>query len=330
MDLFVDSMEKHVDILLSSDNNYAMPLATLITSIAYSKNEDTSVTVYIVDDGIADYNIEKINTLNGPTLEIIFIEKPDLSELFVSNDIIDTSYLSIAMYYRMYSTKILPESLHRILYLDCDMIVCQDLWELYSLDFEDNYVIGVTDVFEEECCIRLDLSQYINSGMMLVNLDKWREDNLIPSFEKYSNDNKERIKWPDQDIINGTCAGMIKTTDPKWNVQTGTDTTHEQQNIIARDAGIIHYISVKKPWKIGIFHPFFDEFQKNLSRSPFSELRFGRIAYFLNEFNQKQIITDLQHGIMPDYSVRKKLFLKAYNVWINFVLNSNYSPLKRI
>lgn len=323
-------MEKHVDILLSSDNNYAMPLATLITSIAYNKNEDTEITIYIVDDGIANYNKERINTLSKPTFKIIFIEKPDLSKIFVNDGAISNTYISIATYYRLYSTHILPETLHRILYLDCDMIVCKDLWELYALDFEDNYLIGVKDVFENECCERLDLKKYVNAGMMLVNLDKWREDNLIDLFERYSHDNKDKLKWMDQDIINGTCKDRIKIVDPRWNVQVGTDIVHEQQNIIARDAGIIHYISAKKPWKLGIFHPFFDEFQLNLSRSPFNNLHFGKTAYFINKINQKSIVKEVKQFIAPDYSMRKKFILKAYNVWINFVLNAEYEPLKKI
>lgn len=322
-------MKKHIDILLSSDDNYSMPLATLITSIAYSKNEDTTVTIYIVDDGISSPNKIKINTLYKSDFKIVFLEIPNLSDLSINSEIIDASYLSVAMYYRLYSTKLLPESLHRVLYLDCDMIVCQDLWELYSMDFEDKYAIGVRDVFEEECCLRLDLNQYVNSGMLLVNLDKWRENDLITQFEKYSKDNSRLIKWPDQDIINGTCLEKIKIVDSKWNVQTGTDITHEQQNILARNAGIIHYISIKKPWKIGIFHPFFNQFQLNLSRSPFNELHFSRTAYILNTINQKQITKKIQQGLMPDYSMRKKLFLMIYNVWINFLLNSKYTALKK-
>ena len=305
-----------------------MPLATLITSVVYTKNKDTDVSFFIIEDGITENNKEKINTMIQPGINITFIKKPNLSNLSVSEEIIANCYITVAMYYRLYSAQILPPEIHRILYLDCDMIVCKDLWELYSTDFEDNYVIAVRDLFEQECCERLQLTQYVNSGMMLVNLDKWREDNLTDQFERVSHNNKKLIKWPDQDIMNMTCTSKIKITDPRWNVQVGTDTDHEPQNILARNAGIIHYITGKKPWVIGALHPFFNEFQKNLAVSPFNEVKIGRVGYLINIIVSKPLAKDIFQGLFPDYSTRKQLFLRFTNRLIEYLMNTNYVPLK--
>ena len=320
--------QRHIDILASSDNNYVMPLAALITSIIRTKNKNTEITFYIVEDNIEEYNKQKLNGLNNQDIEIIFIAKPDLSDLKVSEDIISTSYISIAMYYRLYSARILPQDVHKILYLDCDMIVCNDLWDLYSTDFEDNYVVGVRDLFEKECCERLQLQQYINSGMMLINLDKWREDNLTDLFEKTSISNTKQIKWPDQDILNMTCSGKIKLTESLWNVQVGTDLAHEDQNILARNARIIHYITDKKPWIIGVLHPYYDEFQKNLAFSPFKEMQFKKIHVYLNNLVTKPLFKDIFYGALPEHSSRKKLFFRTVNRLIEYMMKTNYSPLK--
>ena len=55
----VIELDKQINILVSSDNNYVMPLAALMTSIVRTKNEDTKIVFYIVEDNIAKNNKEK-------------------------------------------------------------------------------------------------------------------------------------------------------------------------------------------------------------------------------------------------------------------------------
>jgi len=322
-------MGKHIDILLSSDNNYVMPLATVITSVIRTKNTDCSHTFYIIDDEISDYNKELINKLKNETTDIVFTKKPDMSSLCVNKDALDTGYISIATYYRLFSAKILPSHIHKILYLDCDMVVCSDLWDLYSKEFDDNYLLGVRDKFEEECCERLNLSCYVNAGMLLLNLDKWREDDLLLAFQAYSQKHAGMLKWQDQDILNGVCAGKIKVVEPKWNVQVGTDDAHEEENILGRTACVIHYISYKKPWKIGVLHPFFNEFQINLACSPFNYIEFKKSHRIINSLLRKSLVKEIIHGIFPDGSSRKKLLLKTDNAIIEYIMGTDYTPMRQ-
>ena len=121
-----------------------------------------------------------------------------------------TLHYSIAMYFRIFAHLLLPESIDRILYLDADIIVKNDITSFYARDFEDKYMIVNKDKNADREDVakhkeELGISQkhkYFNSGVLLMNLKKMREDITQECLTSTIEDLQDVLQYPDQDVFN--------------------------------------------------------------------------------------------------------------------------------
>src|SRR5690606_19820274 len=118
---------------------------------------------------------------------------------------------------------LLPESVNKIIYFDCDGLILSSLKELWETDIS-NYEIGaVLDVVSSDAKKEINLSleeDYINSGMLLINLKKWREDNLETKMIDYIiSTSGQKFHFNDQRVINKLCRNK-KILSPRFNVIT--------------------------------------------------------------------------------------------------------------
>lgn len=171
-------------------------------------------------------------------------------------------HINEATYYRLILPSVLQED--KCIYLDSDTVICRNLVELFDEDIEDYYVGGVlaagyvTNPDAERYCKKAglaDLKQYINAGVLLMNLKKMREHNLSEEFIKYI---YTPLPSQDQDIINKVCYGHIKALPCCYNVMTKYQNWQIEQyeGIYAEEMikeawnepAIIHYADRVKPW----------------------------------------------------------------------------------
>lgn len=180
-------------------------------------------------------------------------------------------HLSIESLYRLMLPTVLPEEITKIIYIDSDIIVKDDLIRVWDEDVEEYYLAAVTNLDDQMYKI-LELDSqidYFNSGFILVNLKKWRENNFFDKCIDYAQKNPEKVIFSDQDILNGVLHGNWKRLDPKWNVITGLfgneklflkyfnlKTFHE----ITQCPSVIHYTGLIKPWHINCEHPLVEEY----------------------------------------------------------------------
>ena len=99
----------------------------------------------------------------------------------------------------------------RILSLDADTIITQDISELWEIDLTDYYLAGVPETKLTEQYHR----PYINAGMMLFNLAKIREDHL--DDQMIDDLNHRWHQWVEQDCINLNCEGFVKVLGSEYN-----------------------------------------------------------------------------------------------------------------
>lgn len=185
-----------------------------------------------------------------------------------------------ATYYRVMAGDLFEES--KIIYLDSDIIVEGSLMELWDIDLEDCPLAAVTDPLITDFH-RLDLSPaqgYFNSGIMLLNLDRWRAIGLGEQVLSYIKNFPDRIQYADQCGLNAILKGNWKRLGPKWNVQSSflekescedckkafsENELMEAQN----DPKVIHYTGTIKPWNLGSRHPKKHLFWNYLVQTPF-------------------------------------------------------------
>ena len=184
-----------IDIVICTDTNYIMPCGILFYSICKNNLMHNIVFHAVIDDSVTKTDKEFLNlTVNQFNMKVEY-HLVD-GHLFDSFPNLGTGvYVSKATYYRLYLTEILPQSIDKILYLDIDMMANGDIAELYNTDILDYEYAAVKEKYG--CwLIRPD---YINAGMLLLNMNKIKETKLLEKSRKLIKTKK--MLFADQDAI---------------------------------------------------------------------------------------------------------------------------------
>ncbi len=249
-----------INVCFASDNNYVQYMATSIISILKNANSDDELNFYILSNNIKQEYKDKILELKKiKRCKITFL---DVDEQEFKNCPTFNNHITITMYYRYKIANLLP-LINKIIYLDCDVIVKQSLKELFSINLNNNIIgavedIGYTSLQKNGSKHYIFKGFYINSGILLIDLKKWRENNIEQNLFEFTQNNIDKISIGDQDVINGVLKDRIYPIDYKWNVQ---DSFYRYKNnevkqhinkfeIIkaSKRPAIIHYTFKYKPW----------------------------------------------------------------------------------
>ncbi len=259
------------NICYSLDSKYAEQLAVSITSIIKNADVNDIVNFYILDGGLTKTDksdIELLKNIKNFNIEYISINPEDFNNcpLLKDKDIKYSDYhVTLPTYFRFKSASIFKK-LNKILYLDCDVIVRKSLKELFETDIEKSAVSMVLDVESKKEAVRLNLKKYYNAGVMLINLDYWRKNDVENRLFNYAFNNKDNILWQDQDILNCVLADEIKKLGEKWNYQYFLYENIDIKKLA--DCVILHLSGRFKPWLIHFEHPVYDEYYYYLSFTP--------------------------------------------------------------
>ena len=289
-----------INIVFSTDNNYAPYMGVAICSIFENKKEGYLIDVYVLDGGISEDNKVKLKVLEDRyDFKIIYVE---IDQSIFKNFII-RSHLTIASYYRL-SIPELINNVGKILYLDCDIIVVNDILSLYKTDINNYYFAAVEEenynsTLKENIGIPKE-ERYCNSGVILINSKKWRENNTSRKLLNFTTENQHNFYCHDQDSINGYLCGKWLPVSYKYNYMILPSNNHlinikNQKN----DICIIHYLGAK-PWNYLCNHPLKNRYFYYLDRTPWIRNK------YINK-NIKNIIIkyteDIILFIFPDYIV---------------------------
>ncbi len=285
-------MSNNINICLSCDDKYAKYAGVVIASVLLNAGEEDEFSFYVLDGGISEgakLRINRLKTIRNCEIEFV---KVDPSQFDVYKDILTHEYISIATYYRLKLSQLLP-AVDRVIYLDCDVIVRSSLAEFYNTALNDNYMAGVIDARVKYKPKWKD-TKYVNAGVLLMDLNKIRWDNVEDKFVEYTKNNIENIKAGDQDIINFTLEGKIKIVDDRWNVQVSSFLSRSS---FTKDPFIIHYIAKQKPWIFASYNHFKKEYFKVLAHTPWAipyEEKYvwgfwNDVCGFLNFINEKPL-----------------------------------------
>ncbi len=281
-----------VYLLYTFDNNYSMQAAVSMTSL-FENNKQIDFCVYVISDGVNDENREKLIRLNALySNEISFIEMPDLDKL--SGVRIETYTWAKAAYCRMFLCSILPKSIKRILYLDPDTITVGKIDYLLQVlkgsELSDNYAAACLDyspVLKRLCRFKRN-ENYINTGVMIINVQKWRDNNLQDTFIRELERRKGRSVDVDQSYINSVLINRIIVLPPEYNIVPPYYEDYQdykngfwKEEIYSEDEinnAITHPVIVhfsgnkaKRPWYSNGVHPMKDEWMKYFKMTDWSD-----------------------------------------------------------
>ena len=163
--------ERRIEAVYASDERF-LPVLLASAESLFTENTENPVRLHILSDGISERGKEKLSRLAERFhQELCFY--PLTEESFRGDAFHLTKDWPRAAVARLRIEKILPESLERVLYLDCDTMVRGDLSPLFSMDMKGMWAGGVCECMDENYLRSLGLSGgccYINSGVILYEL----------------------------------------------------------------------------------------------------------------------------------------------------------------
>ncbi len=260
-------------IICSTDSNYIMPTGVMMTSVCINNTDDEICFHVIIDESVSDKQkkeLQKAVEENSRHTVLFHAFDESYMDSFPQIGSVKGHYMTKATYYRLMATKMLPENIDRIIYLDGDVIVNGSLNYLCTIDMTDKGVACITDMSEDiHDYDRLGYDKklgYFNAGVLVINLKYWRENHVIDSFMDLILNQPERIKFHDQDVLNITFCKSKIVLPLEYNLQNGFLVRKERMefdynkygkllNSAINNAVIIHYTDYLKPWHIECCHP---------------------------------------------------------------------------
>lgn len=284
-----------MNVFYFSSDLYASVAAVSIISLLENNKTQESVHFYIADDGIKEETKLKLTEMvKKYNAGIHFIPLPDPSELldFPFRD----RYQIGHSYPRMSIARLLPAEIERVLILDSDTLVLDDISELWNIDMGDNILAGVADcmnlkAFKRQFALS-DGQFYANAGVFLVDVKKWREQNIEETIINTIREHNGNVFFFEQTLMNYSCRGKIMKLPAEYNSYTllyafDYDNlirwrhptifyTKEEVCDAVEHPKIIHFTRnfymKSHPWKEGSDHPLTAKYREYMKMTPWTEL----------------------------------------------------------
>lgn len=273
--------QRTIPIVTAFDDNYAPYFGACLASIVGNSSKDYFYDIVVLGDNISLENENKLFqiTVKKENFSLRFFE----GDTGLYNHNASHGHFAPPTFFRIKLASLMSEYL-KVLYIDPDTIVLQDLAKLFNIKLDTNYAAASVDLTyrlmikkgirvpesfgglkHDEYLSKIGLDEnsiknYFNAGVMVFNLQKIRSDNLESKMIKLYEEN--RFNAVDQDILNLCFGGQVKYISESWNfiVQAEhimKDCYTEDYMLYKRSSSnpyIIHYAgSYLKPWKCGVF-----------------------------------------------------------------------------
>ena len=269
------------------DSSYSMPLAVSLRTLLEHWIGGRTLDVFVFENGLSAADKRKVENslpqVSCYNLRWVSVDPAEVTGLPTG------LHFSAANYFRLLLPRLLPD-LDYVLYLDADTLISDDLGSLFA-HYDEKFPLQAC---QDYCgtisnpLIRLPNytefglaadSPYFNTGVLLMNLKKWREEKIAEKVIRLGREHPETLFFADQTPINVALAGKIGRLPPEWNTQIVHPRVLDgswkmpfvPQDIAARK--ILHYTSEFKPWSLGRGLPQAGLFHAVLSRTAWAMKR---------------------------------------------------------
>lgn len=303
-------------IVYASDNKFSEILGVSLVSLYENSKDMEDIIVYILDSGISEENKQKLSYVckSYERSDLIFIRAENISKKLSMKVMVDRG--SLSQYARLFVSSNLPTELNRVLYLDCDVIVNKSIKELWNQPLKGKTIGALMDAFSRYYRMNIDLEEndiMFNSGVMLIDLKKWRQQCVEARLIEFISLKNGRIQQGDQGALNHVLSHDTYCFEPRFNsITIFFDFSYEEMLIYRRppifytqeqvkeaieNPSVIHFTTSflsKRPWVKGCKHHYVDEWLKYKKMSPWRD---GAL-WDDNRTKWKQIVADII-SIMP-------------------------------
>lgn len=265
-----------IPIFFSCDDNYIPFLCVTMKSIIDNSNEQKNYEMYVLHTTISKSNQRLVKQYEKENIKIEFVNLENKVKS-ISKELDNVrDYYTQAIFYRLFIASLFPQ-FHKAIYLDCDIVVLNDIAKFYEINLEGNILGAIVDdvvannedfkIYTKET-IGVESQKYFNSGVLIIDLDKYREHKIEEKFVQITKEYNFPSIAPDQDFLNFACFDNVKYLDKSWNRMPIKDGYQGELNLI-------HYNMFMKPWHYDIIYEnyFWDYAKKTEFYSLLKEMK---------------------------------------------------------
>lgn len=278
-----------MNVVYASNDNFARHLGTSLYSLLDRNQLMDEIHVYVLSVNMSNMCKEQLGQIAerfDRTLDII--ELGELEARFQYR--INTGGFDVSTLSRLFVSEVLPESVERILYLDCDTVVLRSLEKLWNLDLRGKILAAVMEpTIYESVKAEIGLGSqdpYFNAGVLLIDLKKWREQDIQSRILEFYEAHGGSLFACDQDTINGSLKGQIRPMSPSYNFFTNYRYFKYEELVrqspsyavvpreifrhAKRHPAIVHYMGDERPWIAGNLNHYRKAYELYLDLTPWS------------------------------------------------------------
>ncbi len=316
MEIIPAYSSNYVTVCFCTDSNYAPLLSVALYSLTKNSDPNTNYDIIVLHNNLSESHINKLNqsVIKIPSITIRFFNVNSVNTFSSVRQLFTTEYMTVTAYYRLFLSSFLV-NYSKVLYLDCDILVLQNIDELYNTDLKDNMCAAVIDYgianidyfFEDSEDIKKYLKDilsidnvrtYFNSGVLVLNLEKIRQNKLEEKMLEVAKINNKYFH--DQNVLNSVLKNNCLLIDYKWNYlwtlpncRNYDKTNHEEYQkyeAARKRPAIIHYTSTIKPYNNNVWewHQIFWDYALE---TPFRDELIEKIFTSLNNNHDIKIQT---------------------------------------
>ena len=281
--------EASMNVVYVSNENYVRHMAASMVSLFERNQGDKQLTVYVFSIKIKKETKRKLCQMaDRYHREISWVELGDLRTQFGFE--LDTGGFDASIMGRLFVGRLLPESVRRVLYLDCDTIIMRSLGRLWNTNLRGNVMGAVMEptIYKPvKQVIGLgEEDAYVNSGVLLIDLERWRELQVEEQLVDFYQKRVGSLFACDQDVLNGVLKGHICFLSPEYNFCTNYRYLSYRELLrygktyqaVGKQAfakakhhpAILHYAGDERPWIAGNRNHYRKAYENALALTPWA------------------------------------------------------------
>ncbi len=287
----MDKNKERLPIFFAIDDFYIPFFAVALKSLVDNSSEKYEYLIKILNTDISEENKKKIKKFEKNNINIEFV---DLNYYIdkIKDKLYTRDYYAKSTYFRLFIPELYPQY-DKALYLDSDIIILEDIANLYNTDIGNNLVGAIPDdiiqngkefqEYAEKVVGVSSYKNYFNAGILVMNLDELRKFKFQEKFLYLL----ETIKFSvaqDQDYLNRICKGRVTYIENSWNVMPLPRKPKEGEEL-----KLIHYNLTYKPWhsdSIG----YKEYFWRYAKKTEF----FKEIQKIKNDYTEEERFADME------------------------------------
>ena len=268
---------ERITVMTAVNQSYVLPLAVMLRSLAHSLPQSWHLEIRMLTTGLCREARHRLDyCLDGLNLKV--------SEVRIDTSILDglkvDRHVSLETYFRLLAPSLFPD-IGKILYLDADLIIRHPILDCFQEPLQGAHLLAVPHASRRSAFFASERgvpsygllginpdARTFNAGVMILDLERWRETDTTHKILKYLREYKDHVLWWDQDGLNAVLHSNWLPLHAKWNVMAShfDDSLGFEDSVLDRstfdavrgDPGIVHFSSEAKPWRPNYTGPFAD------------------------------------------------------------------------